>query len=99
MIKLRELSTKRLYRENEERFFTEVVRVGKTYKYYEGQYIFRDVKKVAEKYGIEVKYNTGGSMEYTVFGCFNFTIVSLSTSEEPQTFKEPEFFDINELAI
>jgi len=99
MDSFRRMSAKTLYRENEERFFTEVVRVGRTYKYYEGQYLFRDVKKVAETYGVEVRYNTNGTTEYTTFGCFNFTVVSLQKIKELQSIKEPEFFDINELAF
>jgi hypothetical protein len=93
-------STMKLYKEHEQRFFSEVVAQGRTYRYHHGDYLYTDVKRVAKKYGIVTEYNSLGTSEYIRYGCFNFTVVSiLESTKEQKEQPEPEYFDVNELAI
>lgn len=93
----RTFSKIKLFKEHEERFFSEVVKVDRTYKYYEGDYLYNDVEDAAKKYGIVINYNTSGSYEYIRYGSYNFTVVSKSEPDKKQP--ELQYFDINELAI
>jgi len=95
-IKRRSFSKIRLYKKNEPEFFTTVVSVGSTYKYSPDDYMFNDVKTAAKQYGITVRYNTGGSTEFRMYGSFNFTVMAI---EIPNNHKTSVLFDVAELAI
>ena len=86
-----------LYKEHEIRFFKNI-RVGKTYNY-SGDYLYRDVELAARSYGINVEYNAPGSKEYTDYGCFSFTAVSIIDESDESERSDPQLFDLNELAI
>ena len=97
----RKFSSARLYRDHEKQFFKNVV-VGDTYTYYEGHYIFKDVRRLANKYGFNVVYNEPNTPLYKLYGCFNFSVIGVHDIPEPEqkdNVKEVLYFDVDELAI
>jgi hypothetical protein len=95
MNRRRTFSKQKLYMENERIFFKEIIEVGKTYQYYHRHYLYIDVEKIAEKYGVKIcNIPTSNS------GTYNFKVISMpdvptQTSEQ----KEAVLFDVNELAV
>ena len=95
MNRRRTSSKQKLYIENEKIFFKEVIEVGITYQYYHKHYFYRDVEKIAKKYGVEIC-----SVNTLKLGKYNFKVISMPdfyTQESKQ--KESVLFDVNELAV
>ena len=91
-------SRTKLFHEHEERFFLQV-QVGDTYTYNEDDYIFKDVRRSAGKYGVKVVYNEPRTEIYKKKGCFNFTVTSIIDKKEEVKTEDPLLFDVNELVI
>lgn len=92
----------KLYKEWEERFFQQV-QEGHSYKFYEGHYTYHDLERAALRYGIRVRYNKPGSLEYKYMGCFSFKVLKKLDSQSEDVKKDEEqkplYFDVNQLAI
>lgn len=76
---------------------------GKVYTYHDGFYLWRDIKRLAEKHGVAIKYCRSGSPEYEIFGCFNFKVIynpnETKIVKEKEIKKEPVTFDVDNLVL
>jgi hypothetical protein len=83
-----------LYYGHEDQFFDQV-EIGKIYRYYMGHFLFLDVKKEAEKRGIEIQYLHQQKKVYS----YAFKIISIKKELEELKEEKPMLFDVNELVF
>ncbi|MDX1806225.1 MAG: hypothetical protein R3267_04285 [Paenisporosarcina sp.] len=87
-------SSRKLYHEHRDRFFREV-QEGQVYEYYYGHFLFSDVQKLAGKYGVKIQYLAREDPRRK--GSYSFLVTKVLDKVEVN--KEPQMFDIGELAI
>ena len=90
----REQSTERLYFENSKNFF-KMVEEGEVYEYYFGHFLFGDVKRLAAKYNVELKYLKKGHPKRKS----SYSFLVTKAPEKIQINRDPLMFDVTELAI
>ncbi len=87
-------SPKRLFAEHVERFFKEV-EIGQVYEYYFGHFLYRDVVRIAERYGVKIQYLKRGDPRRK--GSYSFVVTD--TPDRIEVNREPVMFSVEELAI